>query len=361
MFTPKERTELRSDLLTRAARDPRLSGGAITGSAAAGREDQWSDIDLAFGVRDATTLPQVLSEWTARMYDQHQAVHHMDTKFESWTYRTFLLPNILQVDIAFAPATEFRALRSTFQLVFGEANEPRYIEPAKPVDIASQCWRHIFCAESCIAKGEFWQAEHFLSTLRDNALALACLRLDLPAYHARGVDSLPHETLAMFDSSLAEELCAPELSRALQVVVERFTGEIRQVEEQKPQCADSPLLPTDNLISLGWLYAVHARSCIARQRFWQAEYMIRGVRNSGLGLACRRFVDCSEPGMRPDLLPSEIKTSFLGARPRNLQAGELSRAFHVCLQLLGAEISFVGPAFDARLQGTLAAIGESLG
>ena len=68
MFTSEERDRLRSDLLEYAAKDQRISGAAITGSAAAAREDRWSDIDLAFGVSDAAELPNVLSDWTAHMY-----------------------------------------------------------------------------------------------------------------------------------------------------------------------------------------------------------------------------------------------------------------------------------------------------
>src|ERR1700691_2977014 len=42
------------------------------------------------------------------------------------------------------------------------------------------------------------------------------------------------------------------------------------------------------IIGLGWLYALHARSCIARTRLWQAEYMVSGVRDHALALACIR-------------------------------------------------------------------------
>jgi len=47
MFTPAERGQLRSEFLDLARPDPRITGGAITGSAAAKPEDAWSDIDLA--------------------------------------------------------------------------------------------------------------------------------------------------------------------------------------------------------------------------------------------------------------------------------------------------------------------------
>ncbi len=69
MFTPEQRGQLRSDLLEYAANDRRISAAAITGSAAAGREDTWSDIDLAFGVADATEVERVLTDWTTLMYD----------------------------------------------------------------------------------------------------------------------------------------------------------------------------------------------------------------------------------------------------------------------------------------------------
>src|ERR1017187_9598508 len=61
MFTPSERGSLRSELLEAAASDPRICAAAITGSAAAEREDKWSDIDLAFGIavpRHNSDLPQ---------------------------------------------------------------------------------------------------------------------------------------------------------------------------------------------------------------------------------------------------------------------------------------------------------------
>src|SRR5688572_24804105 len=140
MFTPEERARLRSDLLQFAGTDLRISGAAVTGSGAAEREDQWSDIDLAFGIVDVAELPNVLADWTKHMYDQHLAVHHLDIQSGAWVYRVFLLPGTLQVDLAFVSATEFRALAPTFRLVFGEANESRHVSPAAPADIIALGW-----------------------------------------------------------------------------------------------------------------------------------------------------------------------------------------------------------------------------
>jgi hypothetical protein len=231
MFTPEERASLRSDLLERAAGDPRISGAAITGSKAGGREDRWSDIDLAFGVRDGADLPAVLSDWTAQMYSRH-ALHHLDVKSGDWIYRVFLLENTLQVDLAFVPAAEFRALSPTFYLVSGEVQEPRHASPPPPGDIVGLAWLYALHVRTCIARRKLWQAEYMLSAVRDHALALACLRHGLPSVHGRGMDQLPAAVTAAFEGSLVRRLHAAELSRAFQVVMQGLLGEIRSQDAE---------------------------------------------------------------------------------------------------------------------------------
>lgn len=232
MFTPQERDQLRSDLLDRAARDGRISGGAITGSAVEGREDRWSDVDLTFGVSADASLAEVLSDWTAHMYERHLAVHHLDMIFGAWTYRVFLLSNTLQVDLAFVTDTEFRALGPAFRLMFGKAQEPRHASAAAPESIIGLAWLHALHARSCIARGKFWQAEYMISGLRDNALALACIRHGLSAVHGRGLDSLPGEVTSNFQSTLVRQLDAEELWRAFQAVVQALVGEIRSIDQE---------------------------------------------------------------------------------------------------------------------------------
>src|SRR5437867_9324612 len=121
MFTAQDRERIRSELLEAARVDERLTGGAVTGSAVAGQEDAWSDIDLGFGVGDAAQMREVLSDWTSRMYDRYQALHHFDVTVGTWVYRVFLLSSTLQVDLAFVPAEDFGARAPTLRLVFGRA------------------------------------------------------------------------------------------------------------------------------------------------------------------------------------------------------------------------------------------------
>ncbi len=231
MFTPEERERLRAGLLEYAAKDQRIRGAAITGSAAAAREDRWSDIDLAFGVNDAAQVPSVLSDWTAHMYHQHLALHHLDVRSGAWIYRVFLLPSSLQIDLAFVPAAEFRPLAPSFRLMFGEANEPRHVPPSPPGDIIGLAWLYALHARSSIARRNLWQAEYMISGVRDHALALACIRHDLPAVHGRGLSRLPSEVAAQFEGSLVRQLDTTELARAFQVVVQGLLNEIRCVDE----------------------------------------------------------------------------------------------------------------------------------
>jgi hypothetical protein len=247
MFTPEDRSRLRSELLDYASRDRRIRGCAITGSAAAEREDRWSDVDLAFGV-DSAELINVLSDWTAYMYDRYSALHHCDVKAGVWIYRVFLLSNTLQVDLAFAPAEEFRPLAPTFRLMFGKANESRPSQSPQPNECIGVGWLYALHARSCIARRRFWQAEYMISGVRDNVLALACIRHRVPAAQGRGMDLLPPDVAAQFEDALVRQLNSEELSRAFRAATRSFLGEIRMVDAALEQRLHGVLTElTDNL------------------------------------------------------------------------------------------------------------------
>jgi|SRR5579884_608807 len=235
MYTPDERQRLRAELLERAARDSRISGAAITGSAVENREDAWSDVDLAFGVAHAAHLPDVLSDWTAHMYGERRAVHHMDVIHGAWTYRVFLLASTLQVDLAFAPANEFRPLSPAFRLISGAANEARPAPAPSVAETVGWAWLYALHARSAIARAKPWQAEYMISGVRDSALALACIRHGLPAIYAKGVDGLPAEVAAPFADALVRSLEPLELSRAFRAAIDRLLVEIRAAD---PELAD---------------------------------------------------------------------------------------------------------------------------
>ena len=71
-----------------------------------------------------------------------------------------------------------------------------------------------------------------ISGIRDNALALACLRYDLPAAHGRGIDLLPGGVAAQFEDSLIRQVNINELSRAFRVAINGLVSEIRSADKE---------------------------------------------------------------------------------------------------------------------------------
>lgn len=233
MFTPEDRSRIRASLIEKAAADPRITGAAITGSAALGREDAWSDIDLAFGTVDGATLPAVLDDFTAFLYSVHSAVHHLDIAAGPWTYRVFLLPGTLQVDLAFVAQPEFRALAPSFQLVAGVAEPARHLPEPPAGLLIGYGWLYALHARTSIARGSLWQAEYMISGVRDHTLALACLRHGLPTVHGRGFDMLPPGVLLPLADAIVLRLDHAGLSRAFTAARDALLTEIRH--------ADAPL------------------------------------------------------------------------------------------------------------------------
>ncbi|RSD16473.1 nucleotidyltransferase family protein [Amycolatopsis eburnea] len=226
MFSTGERSSLREALVEAARSDERVTGAALTGSAALDAEDAWSDIDLAFAV--SGDPGPVLADFTARLYGEHGAVHHMDVVFERTVFRVFLLDSTLQVDLAFWPEADFGATTPKFRLLFGTANER---EPAPHPDarrLIDLAWLHALHARSSLARGRGWQAEYMVGRVREYTLALACLRHGLPAVEGRGLDQLPTTVARPFEATLAGGL--DDLGRAFRAVTELFVNEIDQVD-----------------------------------------------------------------------------------------------------------------------------------
>lgn len=214
MFTPAEREAIRTAILEKAQADPRLSGGAITGSKAMGNEDRWSDIDLAFGVRSASGVEEVLADYSTFMAQRFGVVDTLDVPSGAWIYRVFLLRNTLQVDLAFAPEEAFGARAPSFVLVFGNAANLAPPSPASSGHLIGMAWLYALHARTSLMRGKLWQAEHFISGLRGYVLTLACSRLGLPTRDGRGYDQLPPKVLASIREGVPASLEANDLQKA---------------------------------------------------------------------------------------------------------------------------------------------------
>jgi predicted nucleotidyltransferase len=233
MFTPEERAQLRDGLVAAARTDPRIKGAALTGSAAAAAEDRWSDIDLALSVADGADYGQIVADWTDRLYQECGAVHHLDVYRGETLFRVFLLDSTLQVDIAFWKEAEFGAYGPTFRLLFGTAKPPQERPQPQAAALIGMGWLYALHARSSIARGRAWQAEYMISGMRDQVVALMCLRHGAPAVEGRGIDLLPQDATAPLAAGLVRSLGAAELRRAFRAVTEALIAEAR--------CADADL------------------------------------------------------------------------------------------------------------------------
>lgn len=241
MFTRDERSALRDELVAAARADHRIDGAALTGSAARDAEDGWSDVDLAFGLAEGADQAAVIADWTAAMYDRHGAVAHLDSPRGGTVYRVFLLASTLQVDIAFAPAGEFGAIAPTFRLLFGSPSEVPAATPPEAGGLIGMGWLYALHARSSIERGRGWQALYMINGLRDQVVALACLRHDLPAWQGRGVDALPAAALEPLAGSLVGSLDDATLRRAFAVATEALLTEARHVDPELAERLTGPL------------------------------------------------------------------------------------------------------------------------
>jgi hypothetical protein len=123
MFTIEFRDDVRHRLLELARADPRVTGGALTGSTALGSGDQWSDVDVAFGIADGHRLETVLEDWTLTLDQEFSVVNQFDLRAGKRIYRVFLLPSGLEVDVSVMPAEEFGAYGPEFRALFGTAHQ----------------------------------------------------------------------------------------------------------------------------------------------------------------------------------------------------------------------------------------------
>jgi hypothetical protein len=228
MFAVEQRDVMRDRLLSLADGDAAIVGAAVTGSHAADGGDRWSDIDLVFGIEGA--LDTTMHRWTEMIYHDFDAVHHWDLPAGSAVYRVFLMSNGLEADVAFVPAAEFGPHGPSWRTVFGHP------APEKPAPAASRrtltglAWHHALHAHVCIQRRRWWQAEQWISSLRGQILALACLRLGHPTGYAKGAHLLPAAVTAPLTSTLVRVLDEAELLRALHAATSALTTEISLVD-----------------------------------------------------------------------------------------------------------------------------------
>ena len=226
LFTVEERDRLRTRLLERAEADDAVVGAAFTGSEAVAVGDRWSDTDLVLAVRG--DLGSTVARWTGWFYDEWDARHHWDLAVAPGVIRVYLLRGWLELDLTFTPETDFGPRGPQWRTIFGR---PRSLEPFPDPDrntLIGLVWHHAFHAWICLRRDRWWQAEHWISAIRDQVITLACLRLGHPAAYAKGAHLLPEEITDSLTATLVRSLTKSELERALTAAVNLATAELER-------------------------------------------------------------------------------------------------------------------------------------
>jgi hypothetical protein len=230
VFSVEERDRAREYILEKARSDPRVVSGASVGSDAGGHADRWSDLDLTFGLANGVAVREVVDDWTADLLREFEAAHLFDLTDRSTLYRVFLLPGNLQVDLSFTPGAAAEH-GPRFRLLFGHSVQKEYSPPIPVRDLFGIGVHHAVRARYCIERKRPWQAEYWISGVRDQALALASARRGLEPSHARGFDQLPDEVVQAATRALVHSLERAELLRALRASVELLLGEAQEVRD----------------------------------------------------------------------------------------------------------------------------------
>lgn len=113
------------------------------------------------------------------------------------------------------------------------------------------------------------------------------------------------------------------------------------------------------LAQVGWLYALHLRSALARGRTWQAVHLLDGLRDHVVALACLRFGLPTHEGRGVDRLPAEVLDRMATTRPAGLDPARLGHSFTACVAMLVDELSRHDPAHADRVRATLSALSPS--
>ncbi|MET9266002.1 nucleotidyltransferase domain-containing protein [Amycolatopsis sp. NPDC004079] len=101
-------------------------------------------------------------------------------------------------------------------------------------------------------------------------------------------------------------------------------------QANEPTSAPKP--GSGQVIGMAWLYALHARSAIARGRTWQAVLMLDELRTQIIALECLRHGLNPWHGREVDRLPESVLATLRDGRATSVGLSELERSRQVLLQ-----------------------------
>ena len=145
------------------------------------------------------------------------------------------------MDLGFTPADQFGPVGPHFRAVFGAVAQSLPATFADPGHLIGLAWHHVMHARSCIERHQPWQAEYWISGIRDQTLALACLRFGQPTDYAKGADAVPVAVTGELEDALVHSLELEELRRALRVAATRLLLELSATDAVQARRLEGPI------------------------------------------------------------------------------------------------------------------------
>jgi predicted nucleotidyltransferase len=87
-------------------------------------------------------------------------------------------------------------------------------------------------------------------------------------------------------------------------------------------------------VRMAWLYALHARSALARGRGWQVLWMLEGIRNQLVSLYCLRYGLPTHQGRGVDQMPDAVRAELARTLVASTDPDGLGDTFGVLVDLL---------------------------
>lgn len=113
-------------------------------------------------------------------------------------------------------------------------------------------------------------------------------------------------------------------------------------------------------IGMGWLYAIHARSAVARGKVWQADMMINDLRTTVATLKCIRTGLNPHHGREVDLLPAADLAQLEAARATSVIPEALDRSRVLLTRQFLDEIALHDRNRFERLREPFAELGRAV-
>lgn len=167
MFTERYRDKIRAAIIACVENDDDIVSAAVIGSYARKEVDEYSDIDLTFGLHESVDVDQVLHRYRQHMQEAHEGAFLFELKQGHTVYLVFLLPGCLQVDLSFAPQSAFGPKQYPFELLFGYDTGEKQITPPEPVrEKFGLMIHHILRAKICKERNKIEEANDWLTKAR---------------------------------------------------------------------------------------------------------------------------------------------------------------------------------------------------